>query len=195
MGAFRGFRERKAVSPIIAMILLVAIVVVLAAVLYVFVGGLSHTTAKPPIGSALYAGPARDVTGSAATNAYCAKSHYCYAIPLDEVGTGLSVGSVGFEVLTSTDTPHIVTMNSAKVSLVNPSSVAVASTPVAKGKALSVTSWTSFGAGTSDNTPLSTLLTIWIQFGDTKTPPYNQGMSLNIIGLGQYSGVVNVPLP
>ena len=54
----RSWRKarKRAVSPIIATILLVAITVVLAAVLYVLISGLTHGPGNAPIGSAFAAG-------------------------------------------------------------------------------------------------------------------------------------------
>ena len=56
----RSWRKarKRAVSPIIATILLVAITVVLAAVLYVLISGLTHGPGNTPIGSAFTAGNA-----------------------------------------------------------------------------------------------------------------------------------------
>ena len=56
----RSWRKarKRAVSPIIATILLVAITVVLAAVLYVLISGLTHGPGNAPIGSAFAAGNA-----------------------------------------------------------------------------------------------------------------------------------------
>ncbi len=54
----RSWRKarKRAVSPIIATILLVAITVVLAAVLYVLISGLTHGPGNTPIGSAFAIG-------------------------------------------------------------------------------------------------------------------------------------------
>ena len=159
------------------------------------VGSVAHASAQVPIGTALYAGPAHQVIGSVGTNSYCQKGHFCYAVPIDEAGPGLSVGSVGFQVVNSKNVPHIVSQNFAKVSLVSVSNSVEAFTQVGKGSPLAFTSWGSLSKGISPATPLSTLITIWIQFGNTKTSPYSQGFGLNVIGVGSFSGVLNVPLP
>ena len=59
-------RARRGVSPIIATILLVAITVVLAAVLYVLISGLTGSTASAPISLA----PAVTGTGGGGTTWY-----------------------------------------------------------------------------------------------------------------------------
>ena len=58
MGTERRWRKkgRRGVSPIIATILLVAITVVLAAVLYILISGLTKAPGNTPLGSALAVG-------------------------------------------------------------------------------------------------------------------------------------------
>lgn len=72
----RSWRKarKRAVSPIIATILLVAITVVLAAVLYVLISGLTHGPGNAPIGSAFAAG-----NGIAANNVGSGVASACAA--------------------------------------------------------------------------------------------------------------------
>jgi len=185
----------KAVSPIIAMILLVAITVVLAAVLYVMITGLANTTTTKPLGSAFYAGPASQTVGTAQTNAYCQTKHYCYSVAIDEVGQGLTFGDLNFVVHSATGSVHIVTQNFAQISVVNDKNAVQAFSKIAKNGAFEVTAWQTYSAGTTVGTPLSDLQTIWIQFGNTKTSPFGLGETLEVIGTGSFSGSVVIGLP
>jgi flagellin-like protein len=188
-------RRLRAVSPVIATILLVAIVVVLAAVLYVVVGGLARTSVKDPLGSELYVGPAAQVIGTARTSTFCQSGHFCYSIPIDEVGQGISFGDVSFEVRSPSGSVHVVTQNFAQLSIVNDKNGVDAYSKVAKNGAFEVTGWQKFGAGTTASTPLSNLQTIWLQFGNTKASPFGQGNSVEVLGEGPFSGSMTVGLP
>jgi len=189
---FRG--RRKAVSPIIAVILLVAITVVLAAVLYVMVSGLAHTTSTVPLGTAFYAGPAAQTVGTAQTNAFCQNHHYCYSIAIDEADHGVNFGDLKFVVHSPTGSVHKVTQSFAQLSVVNDKNSVQAYTKIAKNGPFEVTAWQSLSAGTSLGTPLTNLQTIWVQFGNTVVSPFGQGETLEVIGTGSFSGSVTVAL-
>ena len=84
----RRFGARRAVSPIIAMILLVAITVVLAAVLYVLISGqVSAPTASEPPGFQL--GLANPVTESGTGTGFCASGTTCYTVQIAAVNSAL----------------------------------------------------------------------------------------------------------
>lgn len=191
---FRG--QRTAVSPIIATILLVAIAVVLAAVTYVLVTHEVHGVGAVPLGYEFYAGPASPGTvGTAATNAFCAKSHYCYSIPIDEAGGDLDLSDVNFKVLEATGSPHVVSKNFAQLSIVNLKNSVIALTKISKNVAFVVTQWQTFGAGVSGSTPLSDQQMIWLQFGNTAQSPFGQGDMLEVLGVGSFTGSLEVALP
>jgi flagellin-like protein len=193
---WRDGRPRRAVSPIIGIILLVAITVVLAAVLYELVAQEAHGSASVPLGSEFAAGPVHSGTvGSAATNAFCATKHYCYAIPIVEAGGGLTLGDLTFRVAEATGSTHIVSKNYAQISIVTQQNKVVAFTKVAKNAAFAVSDWKTFAAGTSANSPLSDQQTIWLQFGNTAQSPFGQGDQVQIFGTGSFSGSVTVALP
>ncbi|MGI0129401.1 MAG: archaellin/type IV pilin N-terminal domain-containing protein [Thermoplasmata archaeon] len=180
----------------IATILLVAITVVLAAVLYLVVSNESHGSASVPLGSELYAGPASaGIVGTPATNAFCQKSHYCYSVPIDEAGGGLVVGEVNLEVLAATGAAHVVSKSFAAISIVDEKNAVVASSKISKNAVFTVTQWQRYGAGYSVHTSLSDLQMIWVQFGNTASSPFHQGYSLQILGVGSFSGSVGVALP
>ncbi len=192
----RGRRGRGGVSPIIATILLVAITVVLAAVLYVLVAGLTHSgTASVPLGTELYAGPAGQFVGTSASTSYCEKSHYCYSVPIDQAGGGLTLGNLNFRVLESTGSIHTVTANYAMIAIVDQKGALVASTEVANKAAFVVTSWQTYASGKSASTPVTDLDVIWVQFGSTTSSPFDDGKTLQVLGTHGYSGAVTVSLP
>jgi flagellin-like protein len=83
----RSWRKarKRAVSPIIATILLVAITVVLAAVLYVLISGLTHGTGSAPLGTNFSWGSPVNTTGVASTGCGTTggTSHaFCYSIEI-----------------------------------------------------------------------------------------------------------------
>jgi flagellin-like protein len=201
MGLGRGIprtvrRHGKAVSPIVAVLLLVAISVVLAAVLYAIAVDETRASVTVPIGTALAAGPASSViVGTAASNAFCQKSHYCYSIPIDEAGSGLTIGDLNLRVLAATGSPHIVSKNFAKISIVDLKNGVVASTQISKNSAFVVTDWQTLAAGESATTPMSDQQAIWVQFGNTATSPAHAGYSLEILGVGTFSGSIGIALP
>jgi flagellin-like protein len=187
---------RRAVSPIIAMILLVAIAVVLAAVLYVFVAGMQHGAGSLPLGAELYAGPSHPGTvGTPATNAFCQKGHYCYSIPIDEAGGGIAFDNLNFQVMDSTGHVHVVSQSFAQIAIVSLSNTVLASTKVSRNSPFDVTTWQTLAKSIPLGTPLSDQQTIWVQFGNTKTSPFGQGHSLVIIGVNGFAGSLTVSLP
>src|SRR4029077_16667981 len=82
-------KGRRGVSPIIATILLVAITVVLAAVLYILISGLTKGPGNTPLGTALAMGsPQAGTNGTANT----------YTIAITP-SSGLTPASLSFQVL------------------------------------------------------------------------------------------------
>jgi flagellin-like protein len=74
--------QKRGVSPIIATILLVAITVVLAAVLYVLISGLTHGPSSAPLGTNFSWGQPINATGTTPTGCTAATGHYCYTIEI-----------------------------------------------------------------------------------------------------------------
>jgi|SRR5579863_3829903 flagellin-like protein len=88
----RWRRSPRAVSTIIATILLVAITVVLAAILYILITGIGKAPAKPPIGSELaVAAPTETTHGPA---------NHWYNFSVISAGSGLTLGDVLFQLQT-----------------------------------------------------------------------------------------------
>jgi flagellin-like protein len=191
----RRRRSTRAVSPIIATILLVAIAVVLAAVLYVLVSGLAHGSSDQPLAGAFYAGPAAQVVGSTALNAFCQSKHYCYSVPIDIAQSGLVLGDLEFKVVTASGVVHVVSENYGKIAIVNDQNVVEAYTQVAKNTPLEETSWEKFAAGVKSGSTVLPSETIWVQFGNTKTSPYGQGFTLEVVGTGAFTGTESIQLP
>ncbi|HTP55329.1 MAG TPA: archaellin/type IV pilin N-terminal domain-containing protein [Thermoplasmata archaeon] len=190
-----GRRSCRGVSPILATILLVAIALVLAAVLYVLVAGFAHSTGPTSIVTALGAGPASDIVGSSQTNAFCQKAHYCYSVPIFLAGHGVTLGDVALSVLTVDGTIRTVGQNYAQLAIVDSTNGVVASAKLSKNAPFEISGWQKFAHGGSAGAPLSTSETLWVQFGNTHSSPFGQGLTLQIAGTGSFSGTVTIYLP
>jgi flagellin-like protein len=95
--AARGWRKKRnrAVSPIIATILLVAITVVLAAVLYILIQNYTKGSGTAaPLGS--------DVAFGKIVNATTATTVYLYNIPITSVNNPVALSSLQFQVKSPT---------------------------------------------------------------------------------------------
>jgi flagellin-like protein len=189
------FGRRRGVSPIIATILLVAVTVVLAAVLYMLVGGLLTGPRSTPLGAALALGPATVFAGSASTAAYCATGHTCYSVSIASTGDALSVGEVGFVLQNGTGANQVAQNGSGRISFVTATGVLIAqSSPIAAGRPLGTTSWT-YGSGSASSTPVSSAFQVWVQFGNTIPNPSAYRFVLEAIGMGPFSGTITYALP
>ncbi|HTT45145.1 MAG TPA: archaellin/type IV pilin N-terminal domain-containing protein [Thermoplasmata archaeon] len=185
----------RAVSPVIAAILLVAIAVVLAAVLYVLVVGLAHSSSNVPLGTALALGPADALAGSASTKSYCAQNHGCYEVSIASANPSLRISDLDFAIQTNGGTDHLVTAGSGGFYIVNAEAKVVASSPTVKADhPLIATSWT-FAKGYSTSTVLTSELSIWVEFGSATKNPSNHGFVLVASGNGAFEGTVTLPLP
>jgi archaeal type IV pilus assembly protein PilA len=96
----RSWRKKgkRAVSPIIATILLVAITVVLAAVLYILISGLTKGPGNTPLGTAFAWGPANNVTGTVAIG--CTAGHSCYSMEILPSGS-IQANALSFSLRTT----------------------------------------------------------------------------------------------
>jgi len=91
----RSYRKKRqrGVSPIIATILLVAITVVLAAVLYILISGLTKGPGNTPIGTALAVAPPKEKSlGAGAT------TNNWYNFSIQSAGGGLIMSNLNFQV-------------------------------------------------------------------------------------------------
>ena len=206
----RSWRKarKRAVSPIIATILLVAITVVLAAVLYVLISGLTHGPGSTPIGTAFAAGnpttasPGAIGTGTAST---CAagttslaaalnKNDYGYTLTVES--STVTMGSVLLQVKTSTG-QFLSTQVAFFVTNIAGNVVACAGTTAAPaGGSMSSSLQFTFptAGGVSSSSPLTTVYTIFVDMGTTN--PTGQGYTFDVAGQGSYSGTtgaINLP--
>lgn len=188
----------RAVDPIVATILMVAISVVLAAVLYVLIAGLTHGPGGAPIGSAFTAGHPMGSTciagsaktlGAVAITGGCTPGDFIYTLTIES--SSVSFGSVLFEVKTGSG--MVFTDGSASssfavldivghVTAISPTGVPIAMTSKWSGYGLTSTVPTY-----SDSTPLTSVNTIVIDRG-SPIPTTGQGLTFVAIGTGSFSG-------
>jgi archaeal type IV pilus assembly protein PilA len=197
----RSWRKAKrGVSPIIATILLVAITVVLAAVLYVLISGLTKGPGNTPIGTAFSVGnPTSSIcaTGNTYGTNGCKAADYIYTLTV-ETATA-SFASVQFEVKTSAGA--ILTAASAGGFTVENVAGAIAAQSTASTTMAMSSTFTTYGASPicngvacSTSTTFSSIYTIVIDMGTGN--PTGQGYTFVAIGTGSYSGTTSpVALP
>lgn len=199
----RSWRKarKRAVSPIIATILLVAITVVLAAVLYVLISGLSSGgVGSRGIGTAFTAGNpilSNPTTGPTLAANGClggasGTGHYCYTVAVDT--STVNFNQALFEVKTSSGSVYTAVAIGG-FSVLNIGGVVVAQSTVTAGSGLAMSSvLTITAAGTSagitGSTTLSNLYTIVIDLGLVTggTSPTGTGLSFVALGTGGLSG-------
>jgi archaeal type IV pilus assembly protein PilA len=170
-------KGRRGVSPIIATILLVAITVVLAAVLYILISGLTKAPGNTPLGSALAVGtPVASAGGTVYTMTITPSS-------------GLTPAGMNFEVTSSTGSILGV---GTTVEVFGVTGCAVATYTFAGN------SWAAGGAGTAC-VPAGTttqVLTSGMQFQLTASATQSGlGDKLVAIGVGSFGGQVSATLP
>jgi archaeal type IV pilus assembly protein PilA len=196
----RSWRKsrKRGVSPIIATILLVAITVVLAAVLYVLISGLTHGPGSTPIGSAFTAGNpvASSCTSAQVTANICkATTHYIYTLTVET--STISFTSALFEVKSSTGA-IVTATGGGGFAIVNISGTAVAYLTTGSLTSLAMGSvFSNFAAGATacngaactSSSPLTSIYTIVIDMGTAS--PSGLGYSFVAIGTGSYSGTTS----
>ncbi len=191
-GARRGVRG---VSPIVATILLVAITVVLAAVLYVLVSGVGRAPGGATLGSAFSAGMASPpLVESSAGSTGCAATHYCYVLTIAQAGRGVTAAAMQFVVVRPGGVTYVASAAGGFTVYNTVTQTVVCSATVGAGAALSASSWASGGGGNTPTTQLTSAMEIVIDLGTTASPT-NTGLVFESIGIGQYSGTVAVSLP
>jgi flagellin-like protein len=177
-------KGRRGVSPIIATILLVAITVVLAAVLYILISGLTKGPGNTPLGTALAMGsPNAGNNGTLNT----------YTIAITP-SSGLTPASLNFQIVSSSNAIQAIAASS--ISVIGPQACLVGI------YTFSTNSW-AIGPVTAANhcTPpgtTTTVLTSGMQFVLTTPAATNlqgQGDSLVAVGTGSFSGTVSAALP
>jgi flagellin-like protein len=138
----RSWRKarKRGVSPIIATILLVAITVVLAAVLYVLVSGLVHGTGSPLLGSEFTWGTPKNISGASSTGCTGALTTYCLSVEIASAGTSLSTSDfyLGLQAVAGTT---LAWPAMATVSLVSAAPAKVLTTYVLSGTGIPQAAW------------------------------------------------------
>jgi flagellin-like protein len=200
----RSWRKarKRGVSPIIATILLVAITVVLAAVLYVLISGLtSGGVGSKPIGGAFSAGSpivAKATAGTYATTG-CLSGDYCYTLTVET--TGATFSNVLFEVKTANGAVYQAasaggfTVLSISLAIAAQSAVTVSPFSLAMSSTFGTYGASPIcnGVACGPSTPWSSIYTIEIDMGTAN--PTGQGYSFVAVGTGGYSGTTSLALP
>ena len=211
----RSWRKvpKRAVSPIIATILLVAITVVLAAVLYVLISGLTHGPGSTPIGSAFTVGnptssntlgttvasgtadtcAAATTTANSGIAAAIAKTDWTYTVTVES--STVTFGSVLFQVKAATGSvaaPAGTGGGNAYQGffIVNVAGDVVACSLTAANGGLSMggsaqLTYVTANGITATNS-LSNLYTIVVDMGNAQ--PTGLGYTFDTLGQGSYSG-------
>ncbi|HEV2317756.1 MAG TPA: archaellin/type IV pilin N-terminal domain-containing protein [Thermoplasmata archaeon] len=161
-------------SPIIATILLVAITVVLAAVLYILISGLTKGPGNQPIGSSLAIGTAAEAQKGA---------NYYYNFTIESAGSGITWNSVNLQI---TNSGGLV---SAGITSFTVYSVSFQS--VCSSSSTTETSWTAGAAG-SGSTLISSTQTLVVV---TTINLANTGAQLNALGVGSFAGTTHATIP
>jgi len=200
----RSWRKarKRAVSPIIATILLVAITVVLAAVLYVLISGLTHGPGNTPIGTAFAIGAPVGGTCSAAqvTATVCHANDQIFTFTIEQ--STITLGSVQFEVKSPGGTAY-VNAAAGTFAIQGITGVCQASYQVAAGAGLAmVGSWTYGPVGVttacgatgtnSASTPITTTMSFVVDTGVLATAwTSGQGNYVVGLGIGSFSGTTS----
>jgi flagellin-like protein len=189
----RSWRRKhgRGVSPIIATILLVAITVVLAAVLYILIQQYTKGSNNVTLGSAFAIGGSTDGSNAAGTTNY-------YNMTVETAGNTLQLGSFTFEVKSPTGAILVVgssiggvVLTGLKVVIVNPINTVVAT--FTSGAA------TVYGAGCvaptyntacTSTSAMTTQYTLSVQ-ATGATAPSLSGCALTALGQGSFSGTTS----
>jgi len=179
----RSWRKarKRAVSPIIATILLVAITVVLAAVLYVLITGLTTGGASSvPIGTTFaYGTPAQSSNPNCGTNPIAGS---CYAVGVQSAGSSATTSNINFAVQSSGTGVGFGT-----VQVLSITGAVLATYTSSTGK---------WAPATGQTLPLSFSSTQTLLVTSSAVATVSiQGDSLVAIGVGSVSGTTSVVLP
>ena len=189
--------RRRGVSPIIATILLVAITVVLAAVLYVLISGLTHGPGTRPIGAAFAVGSPTAGTCWAAG----VTSHICgtagdrlFNLTIQE-SAGVTLGDLLLEVKTSAGSVYKNMLAAGFAIMPLTGTVPVAYYSFVAGAGLAMATTFTADAGYSSSTSITSTMYLVIGTGTAAaswTP--NQGNYVVALGTGHFSGNTNGPV-
>ncbi|HTT35144.1 MAG TPA: archaellin/type IV pilin N-terminal domain-containing protein [Thermoplasmata archaeon] len=157
-------------SPIIATILLVAITVVLAAVLYILISGLTKGPGNTPLGTALAVSPPNEGQGG---------TKYWYNFTIQSASGGLILNNLAFQVKTSSG------------AVVTPAGLTTVTVSGLSGS--TVASYTYATAVWASGGTLAVSNQQTIIFGSTTSNL--SGDTLVILGSGSFSGSISISIP
>ena len=183
--------KKRAVSPIIATILLVAITVVLAAVLYILISGLTKGPGNTPLGTAFGFGTPTQETGATSggpTGCTASASEICYSIPIGEASGGLTANELSFQV--KSPSGQIGALTSVSVLNLNGDIVGFYTSGAWSSAACAGTTALPTAA-CGGTTTLSSTQTLVVDFGTTSVT----GDSFIALGQGSFSGQVSTVIP
>ncbi|MGI0151302.1 MAG: archaellin/type IV pilin N-terminal domain-containing protein [Thermoplasmata archaeon] len=184
--------KKRAVSPIIATILLVAITVVLAAVLYILISGLTKGPGNTPVGTAFAFGQAQEQTGAVSggpTGCSATAAEVCYTIPVGAASSGFTANDLNFQIKSASGI--IGSIKSVSVLDVN-GNIQAFYTGGAFGSATCAGTMAYPGAACGGTFQVTTSDTLVL---DTGAATSVSGDTLVAIGTGSYSGQVATTLP
>jgi flagellin-like protein len=162
-------KGKRGVSPIIATILLVAITVVLAAVLYILISGLTKGPGNTPLGTAL-------TLGTPLENSVAGKFWYNFTVQAS--GGGLVMNNLNFQI------------QSSGGGIVSP-----AGTWVLNVIGLTATTVATYGMTTGTWTLGATLALSSSMVISLQTPTTMSGNTFVTSGAGTFQGTVNTAIP
>ncbi|MFZ0699595.1 MAG: archaellin/type IV pilin N-terminal domain-containing protein [Thermoplasmata archaeon] len=178
-------RGRRGVSPIIATILLVAITVIIAAVLYtLLIPLLGHSTT--PLQSNFSFGPAQPETGTGAAG--CAVGDYCWEVQFGTLNQGISPSAISLYIQNTSG--QTISTSGWNFTIVTVSGGVVAS---AHGPQAGVSQGWTAGPGYSTDNTLTFAMRLWIDTGSAQ--PQSPNNTLYAVGMGSWSGQVYGSLP
>jgi len=171
-------KAKRGVSPIIATILLVAITVVLAAVLYILISGLTKGPGNTPLGTSLALQSPTEAQPSAAS------MHY-YNFSVQSAGGGLILNDLNFQITTGGGAIVATTAAGWSLNVLGITGAVVGTYAITAA----TPSWTLGGtvAATSQQTICLT--------SPTGAANNLSGDTLSVIGVGTFSGTVSVSIP
>ena len=121
----------RGVSDMVAMVLLVASVMVLAAILYVLLTGLTHGPGGVPLGSDFAWGKAHNASGSISTGCPAVGApiaHYCYSIEVAQAGGGITDVAIALALQNPGGTSAGWPVGGVVISLVSPTNATALAT-------------------------------------------------------------------
>src|SRR5271170_4457691 len=183
----RRWRQKgeRGVSPIIATILLVAITVVLAAVLYILISGLTKGPGNTPIGTALAVGAVNEASSGTG-----AAARWYYNVSVQSASGGMTWSNMIFQVQTS-----------AGAGAVGPTTLTTTNAAGSCNLATYTFATAAWGAPAANvcagvTTGGGALVVGGAQIGMIATTNLNNaGNTLVVVGQGSFSGTSNIGLP